>query len=306
MKVSPRPLLRLGSKFLIPRPLLRLGPKFLIPRPLLLKEKGRVLLFFLLLFTIHCSLFTASGQSLAPVHNTAFIRGEKLKFTAYYDSYLSGKITAGIATLEVKFEDKKIDGRSTYHLVGEGKSKGPINYFFKVVDKFESYMDEEYLVPWTFLRNTHEGDYTVEDEVRFNQYSGSYSSKKANKNMKSGTHDILSAFYYCRTLDFSNLKLGERFPVNFMLDDSVYVSLIEFAGREDVITDLGRFHCLKFKPMVATGNVFSQPYPMEIWISDDQNRIPVLAKSALSVGSVKLELVEYKGLANPPSSLIAK
>jgi len=122
--------------------------------------------------------------------------------------------------------------------------------------------------------------------------------------MKTGTQDIISALFYCRTLDFSNLKVGDRFPLTFLLDDSVYVSLIEFAGREDVVTELGKFHCLRFKPKVATGNVFSQPYPMEVWISDDQNRIPILAKSAVVVGSVKLELIEYKGLANPPTSLV--
>jgi hypothetical protein len=165
-------------------------------------------------------------------------------------------------------------------------------------------MDEEYLVPWLFIRNTHEGKYTVDDEVRFNQYSGNFSSHKTNKKMKTGTHDILSAFYYCRTLDFSNLKVGDRFPVNFYLDDSIYVSLIEFAGREGVQTDFGKFRCLRFKPMVATGNVFSQPYPMDIWVSDDQNRIPILARSAVIVGSVKLELTDYKGLANPITSLI--
>jgi hypothetical protein len=258
---------------------------------------------FFLFFIFHSATFLSSAQPLAPVKNTAFIRGEKLRFSVYYDSYVTGKVTAGVATLEIKFEDKKTDGRSTYHIIGEGKSKGAFNLFFKVNDRFESYMDEEYLVPWTFIRNTHEGDYKMQDEVRFNQFSGSYSSSRANKKMQSGTHDILSAFYYCRTLDFSNLKLGERFPVNFMLDDSVYISLIEFAGREDVETDLGSFHCLRFKPMVATGSVFSQPYPMDIWVTDDKNRMPVLAKSAVVVGSVKLELTEYKGLANPPAAL---
>jgi len=256
----------------------------------------------LLLLIAHCSLLI--GQPLGPVKNTAFIRGERLKFKAYYDSFVTGKVTAGLATIEVKFEDKKIDGRSTFHIVAEGKSKGAFNFFYKVNDRFESFMDAEYLVPWNFIRNTQEGSLSTEDEVRFNQYSGNYSSRKSNKLMKPGTRDILSAFFYCRTLDFSNLKMGERFPVNFLLDDSVYISLIEFAGREDVTTDIGKFHCLKFKPMVATGNVFSQPYPMEIWVSDDQNRIPILIKSAIVVGSVKLELLEYKGLANPVTSLI--
>ncbi|MGA2822683.1 MAG: DUF3108 domain-containing protein [Bacteroidales bacterium] len=255
-------------------------------------------------FILHSSFFIINAQSLVPVRNASFIRGERLKFKAYYDSFMTGKVLAGVATLEVKFEDKKIDGRSTFHIIGEGKSKGAFNFFYKVNDWFESYMDEEYLVPWLFIRNTHEGKYTVDDEVRFNQYSGNFSSHKTNKKMKTGTHDILSAFYYCRTLDFSNLKVGDRFPVNFYLDDSIYVSLIEFAGREGVQTDFGKFRCLRFKPMVATGNVFSQPYPMDIWVSDDQNRIPILARSAVIVGSVKLELTDYKGLANPITSLI--
>jgi hypothetical protein len=269
-----------------------------------LKMKPVYCFVILTFFILHSSFFIADAQSLVPVKNSAFIRGEKLKFKAYYDSFVTGKVTAGVATLEVKFEDKTIDGRSTYHIIGEGKSKGAFNFFFKVNDKFESFMDEEYLVPWSFSRNTNEGGYKVNDEVRFNQYSGNFSSQKANKKMKSGTQDVLSAFYYCRVLDFSNLKVGDRFPVNFLLDDSVYVSLIEFAGREQVITELGTFRCLKFKPMVATGKVFSQPYPMDVWVSDDDNRIPVLAKSAVVVGSVKLELTEYKGLANPVTSLI--
>jgi hypothetical protein len=262
--------------------------------------------FLVLTFLIlHSSFFTLPAQSLTPLKNTAFIRGERLRFKAYYDSFVTGKVTAGQASLEIKFEDKQIDGRSTFHIIGEGKSKGAFNLFFKVNDRFESYMDEEYLVPWLFIRNTHEGGYSVDDEIRFNQYSGNYSSHKANKKMNVGTYDILSAFFYCRTLDFSNLKIGERFPVNFVLDDSLYVSLIEFAGREEVQTDLGTFHCLKFKPMVAIGYVFSQPYPMDVWVTDDQNRIPILAKSAVVVGSVKLELIEYKGLANPVTSLVS-
>ena len=259
---------------------------------------------FLLSVILHCSLLSVSGQELKTVTNTAFIRGEKFKFKAYYDSFVTGKVTAGSATLEIKFENKKIDGRNTYHIVAQGKSKGAFNFFYKVDDLFETFMDDEYLVPWTFSRRTREGDYKKEDDVRFNQYSGNVSSRTANKKMKKGTHDILSAFYVARTFDLSNLKIGDRFPVDFYLDDSVYVSLIEFAGREVIVTGIGKFRCLKFKPMVATGKTFSQPYPMSLWVSDDQNRMPILAKSDVIVGSVKLELIEYTGLTNPVTSLI--
>ena len=97
---------------------------------------------------------------------------------------------------------------------------------------------------------------------------------------------------------------GDRFPIRFFLDDSVYVSEIQFICREEVVTDLGRFRCLKFKPMVISGNVFSKEYPMDLWISDDGNHIPVFASSAVIVGSVKLELISYEGLSKPLTSLI--
>ena len=255
--------------------------------------------FFLLLIILLCSSVAGFSQSFRPVKNEAFVRGEKLKFRAYYESYVTGKVTAGIASLEVDQAAKQIDGRNVYHIIGEGHSKGAFNWFYKVSDRFESFIDEEYLFSWSFVRRTHEGSYSYSDDVKFNQYSGSALSTRANKKIPPGTQDILSAFYFARTLDMSNVSPGQNIPITFFLDDSLYISQIQFAGRELVITDLGSFRCLRFKPMVATGNVFSQPYPMDLWITDDKNHLPILAQSAVIVGSVKLELIGFSGLANP-------
>jgi len=223
----------------------------------------------------------------------------------YYDSPVTGKVSAGVATAEVRFERKTLEGRKTFHLVGTGRTRGAFNLFFKVDDRFESYVDEELLVPWKFIRRTCEGDYRYDDEVRFNQFTGSYSSTRKHKTMPKGTQDLISALYLARTYDFSGALPGDDFPVTFLLDDSIYVSVIRYVGSEDLLIDLGSFRCLRFQPLVVTGNVFSQPYPMDVWITDDKNHIPVLIKSAVIIGSVKLELTECKGLANPMTSMIA-
>jgi hypothetical protein len=47
---------------------------------------------------------------------------------------------------------------------------------------------------------------------------------------------------------------------------------------------------------VIAGNVFKDDAKMTVWVSDDQNRIPVLIESPVSVGSVKMVLKEYWGL----------
>ena len=260
----------------------------------------QIFAFLILLFQTSFLL----AQELPPVNNEAFTQGEFLKYRVYYDSYVTGKVTAGEATAEVKFETQEVNGRETYHLIGTGKTKGAFNLFFKVNDRFESFVDVELLVPWKFVRQTKEGDYEYADNVKFNQFTGSYSSTRKNKAMPRGTQDLISSLYVARTYDLSNAQQGDNFPITFLLDDSIYVSVIRYMGKDDVITTLGTFRCLRFQPLVVSGNVFSQPYPMDVWITDDKNHIPLLIKSAVVIGSVKLELIEFKGLANPLTSMI--
>ena len=69
---------------------------------------------------------------------------------------------------------------------------------------------------------------------------------------------------------------------------------------------MGKFRCMKFMPMVITGEVFDNPYPMSLWITDDKNRIPILIKTEVIVGSVKGELFEYKNLKYPMEAKLSK
>lgn len=259
-------------------------------------------LFFLSSLVVFC--FPVGAQPLRNIENTAFTNGEKLTFSVYYHSALTGKVTAGEATLEVKKHTVTKNGRDTYHIIGTGKSKGAFNFFFKVDDRFESFIDEIALIPWYFTRRTREGGYKKDDEVTFRQNQGQAISRNAVKKIPVNTQDILSVFYYARSLDMSGVKPNESFPLSFFLDDSLYVSKIVFLGREKVKTALGTFNCLKFKPMVIKGDVFSEPYPMELWITDDRNRLPVMIKSAVIVGSVRMELISYEGLKNPVTSRV--
>lgn len=245
------------------------------------------------------------AQPLRSIENTAFTRGEKLTFRVYYQSAITGKVTAGEAKLEVKRKSVTKSGRETYHIEGTGRSKGAFNFFFKVDDRFETFIDEQALIPWYFTRRTREGGYKKDDEVTFRQNQGLAVSRNAVKRIPANTQDIMSVFYYARTLDLTGVEAGESFPLSFFLDDSLYVSKIVFLGREELTTALGKFNCLKFKPMVLTGNVFKEPYPMQLWVTDDMNRLPVMVQTAVIVGSVKIELIGYEGLKNPVHSRVA-
>jgi hypothetical protein len=262
------------------------------------------------LTTVVLTIFVATSafSQLRTITNTAFKRGEVLRYKVYYDAILTGKVVAGEAELEVKDENKQIAGRNTYHIVGLGLTKGTFNLFYKVVDRYESYVDEESLIPWIFIRRVNEGGYQISEDVTFNQYTKIAITTDNKKNTTTNTvvseniQDIISMFYYARTLDFSNATIGQIFPVPFFIDDTVYSSNIIYQGKEDVTIGLGTYKAIKFKPSVATGNVFSDEYPISMWVTDDKNHVPILATSAVLVGTVKLELIKYSGLANAVTS----
>lgn len=253
------------------------------------------ILTIILLF-INLSVFS---QSYRDITNTAFVRGEKLAFRVAYYSSLTGSIPAGKATLEVKDETKIFNNRSTYHVVAEGKTSGIIEVFYKLVDRYESYFDQEAFMPWQYSRYTRENTYKKDDLVTFRPNDKIAVTLKKILKVPADIQDPVSAFYFARTLDISQLEIGGILDIPFYLDDSVYRIPIIYKGKETVKTKLGKVNCLVFMPGVVKGYAFSNPYPLTLWISDDANRLPVLIESELSVGSARVELMTYSGLANP-------
>ena len=177
-----------------------------------------------------------------------------------------------------------------------GYSIGLFNLFYKVRDRFESYLDREGLMSLKFIRRTREGSYVRDDDVYFDHRKLEARSTRAVKEITPYVQDMVSAFYYVRTWDFEDALPDDRYYLDFFLDDSLYHSEIIFLGREKLKTDIGSIDCLKFKPKVATGELFQEQYPMELWVTDDRNKIPVMIRSAVIIGSVRIELISYRGL----------
>ncbi len=116
-----------------------------------------------LLLLVFLTSFTLQGQAnFRSVNNQAFKRGEKLTYRIHY-----GFIDAAIATIEIKDEHKKFSDRNTYHIVGIGQSKGSFDFFFKIRDRYETFIDEEAMFPWFFGRRVDEGGYKIAQDYIF-------------------------------------------------------------------------------------------------------------------------------------------
>jgi len=229
------------------------------------------------------------------VNNEAFKPGEELRYRVHY-----GFVDAGEAVLKVSTCDKKVQGRKLFHVEGTGKSLGAFDWFFKVRDRYESYIDDQGMFPWLFVRRVNEGGYEIKQDYTFLQNKnkvdlGDGKSMEAPANIQ----DMLSSFYYARTMNFDNAKVGDVFTVNTICDAELFPLKIKYMGKETISLRKGKYRCMRFVPVVATGRIFKNNEDLSVWITDDKNKIPILAKAKIWVGSIKVEAVEFKNLANP-------
>jgi hypothetical protein len=228
------------------------------------------------------------------VTNNAFKAGEWVKYRIHY-----GMIDAGEATLLVEESKYKFGGREAYHIVGEGKSLGSFDWFFKVRDRYETYIDKQGLFPHRFIRNTDEGGYKINQDYTFFPERRAYKDAKGDGYMTPDfVQDMLSGYYFARTVDYSKAKVGDIFTIMTIVDDEIYPLKMKYMGKEQVSVDAGKFNCLRFAPVVQKGRVFKKEEDLSVWITDDANHLPVLAKAKILVGSIKMELMQYNGLAN--------
>jgi len=234
-------------------------------------------------------------SDLRSVPNNTFRAGEKISYKLHY-----GLINAGVASISVNETTQRFDGREAYHIIGEGRSTGSFDWFFKVRDRYESFMDKEGLFPHRFIRNCDEGGYKIFQDYTF------YQDKRAYKNHKDEAYltpefvqDMISSFFYARTLDYSTLKKGDIITVMTIVDDEIYPLKMKYLGKEQIKVGLGKFNCMRFAPVVQKGRVFKKEEDLNVWITDDANKIPVLASAKILVGSIKMELTGYAGLAHP-------
>lgn len=254
--------------------------------------------FFAIFFLICFRLLSA--QPLSP----AFGPGEKLSYKVYYSLF---KLQAGTATFEIKEALKKVNGRDCYNIVGTGKTTDAADLFFMVRDHYESYMDAELYMPWRFVRVVNEGGFKFDDFIRFDPISKTAVSKRSKDKtheMPETFHDVLTALYYFRTIDWDKAQVDQIFDVDIFLDDQIYKGGVKYLGKETIKTDMGKFRCIKLQPNVISGNVFKENSKMLLWVTDDENRIPVRIESDIVVGSVKADLMEYANIKNAFTSRI--
>ena len=229
----------------------------------------------------------------------AFSSGELLEYKLYY-----GFLNASYASLELRKEE--LNNNIVYRATAIGKTTGLARFFFKVDDLYEAFFPLEKVKPIKSIRDIYEGGYVRKAETFYND--NNKTATLINKitdeskiiNLENDYQDIVSTFYFLRKhLDISKLNEGDLIGVNIFFDQRNYPFKMKFLGIENLKTKFGLIECMKLNPFMEAGRVFRSNKGLELWVTNDKNRIPIKVRANLRVGTIVAELTSFRGITNP-------
>lgn len=253
---------------------------------------------------------TAVGQG-CDVKQLNFKSGEKVTYRAVYNW---GFIWVNAGDVEFLVRDTTYMQQPALHLVSRGWSLKKYDWIFKVRDRFEAIVHPTTLKPFWFERDTYEGGFEAYNRYIYKHDENildiiSHTSDRPYKRdllpIKDCTFDVVSAIYYCRTLDFDKYKKGDKIPITIAIDDEVFELFLRYKGKEQLKTSDGTvFNTIRFSALLVEGTIFKGGEDLEVWVTDDDNKVPVLVEAKILVGSVKAVLTGMEGLKHPVTSIV--
>lgn len=259
---------------------------------------NKIGLFCAFIFLIFLVKFSKAQEQYFP-------KGETVTYNIHYNWGLIW-VTAGWVQFTVN--DTLINNKTYYHFTGKGATYPKYSWIYRVDDFYQSVADKKNLKPLYFERNVQEGSTRIHNKYRFD-YENKVIFGERNYQKKPSIFDtiplnreifdVMTLIYASRRIDFSTVKINDLIPLEFLLDGEVHQSYIRFLGREEKeVEGLGLIKCIKFKPLLIEGTIFSGGEDMTVWASDDDQKIPVYVETPILVGSIKAILFKTKGLRN--------
>lgn len=205
-----------------------------------------------------------------------------------------GIIHGGKAT--VTAQKVKLNKQPAIHYHLRGKTIGLVDKIYEVNDVYESWVNPQTYLPVKSIRNVREQKYRFYDEVTYDHENDSlFSIKSGRIKVPDNVNDMVSVFFYIRQNHFfDNLLAGKKVEIPVYHGDDLFIMHLEYLGIETIDTKIGKKICYVVSPKVPKGKLFKSSDDLKIYITKDENRLPIYAEFNLLVGSLKCELISYK------------
>ncbi|MAY82504.1 MAG: hypothetical protein CMP59_00045 [Flavobacteriales bacterium] len=278
-----------------------------------LREVKIIKITLMLISLLHITPMLAQ-QAECEVDNSSFQFGERIDYNIYY--HLAGLwVKAG--EVYFKVDSAHIGNNDYYHFDSYGRTYSKYDWVYKVRDQYQTYTRVSDFRPLRFKRKVNEGSTHIREDYLFDhrkkqvqtlrQMHEDSAYVKDTVPYEGCGYDVLSMIYFARNLDYSNMKVDEKIPIKMFIDNAMHESYIRYLGKEELkVKDLGKFKVIKFSPLLIEGTIFNAGEDMTVYVTDDENRIPILIETPILVGSIRARVNGMKGLRHALESLIEK
>lgn len=242
---------------------------------------------------------TVSQQNLRYLPNEAYGFGEKFEYDVQY-----GFIKAGEGTMQIMPKPVKVRGRECYDVRFEARSLRSLEFLYKVINTYRSIVDVNGIFPWMFEQSIRENKYKYDFQAKFDQFNQIAYVDKKQYPVPEYVHDVISAFYYVRTLDLSSKKAGSLINLRNFWKDSTFTLGVRVHKKAVVKVPAGTFKCVVVEPVDIQGGLFKNIGSIMIYLTDDDRKMPVKVATKILIGEVTAELVRFRGLRGPLNSRV--
>lgn len=237
--------------------------------------------------------------------NNTVAFGEKLVFTASYN--MSGLLT-DIAQVTMETSKVTTSSSTLMRLKCSAATYKSFDGFFKIRDLYESYVNPNSLNPYLYKRDINEGGYNKFVQYKYNRKAKTVKSLKKKKrsdgtfweesktlNIGSTTRDLVATLYTLRNLDIHKASPGDSSSFKVLFDEEEKTVSFRYIGKETISTKLGRKECFKIAINLKGSSVIKGNANI-LWLTADNNKVPVLAKFKIPVGNGELKIKAASGL----------
>jgi hypothetical protein len=238
--------------------------------------------------------------------NKTIAAGEKLVFTASYN--MSGILT-NIAQVKMETSEVKTSSSILMRLKCSATTYKKWDNFFKIRDLYESYVNPKTLTPYLYNRDISEGGYYKFMQYKYNHKSKLVKSLKRKKrkdgttwdekkSVKIGasTKDLVSTLYNIRNMDIHKASPGDQQNFTVLFDNEETVITVKYLSKETIKTKIGSKACYKLSLSIKGSDLLKGSNNNLLWLTADDNKIPVYAKFKIPVGNGELKIESATGL----------
>lgn len=259
-----------------------------------------------IIFLLLCSAFLVKKEStIHPnIDQNSISKGEVLEYKVNF-----GLFTVGKAQMRIYPGNYNINGRGCYRMDIFGKTSGAVDWVAKVDDNWGAYIDTLSLLPHLTYRKIQENNYRKHEIVKFDHRTNMIEAKVMDKHTgefkepeyyqaPDNIRDMIGGFLYLRALDYDSYTPSDTIVIDAFFEDQIYEFAIRYEGKEEVKTKVGDFNAIKLVPIMPDNKIFAGKNSISVWLSDDQNRIPLKVQADMFIGHAGVELISFEGIKN--------